>query len=70
MNKRIFKSEKGSITLYVLISMIFFLIVVTALYVSSSNKVRAEESQIRKIQQQYEKQDANDLYQKAIEGNS
>ena len=37
------KEQKGSITIFVLISMIFFTIVVMALYVNSSYKVQAQQ---------------------------
>ena len=37
------KSQKGSITLYVLISMMFFLIIILGIYFSSSNKIQKQE---------------------------
>ena len=63
-------NEKGSITLFVILSMITFLIVVGGVYMNSSNKVRQQDSQIRKIQQQYEKEDANDLYEEYMYKNN
>lgn len=66
VNKRI-KQEKGSITLYVLISMMFFLMVILGIYVNSSNKIQKQEKEIEKIQKEYEKEDINDLYEEVEE---
>lgn len=57
------KKEKGSITLFVLISMMFFLSVTAVVYVNSSNKVQKQEKEIEKIKKQYEKEDVNDVYE-------
>ena len=43
------KREKGSITLYVLVSMMFFLSVTAGIYVNSSNKVQKQEKETIKI---------------------
>ncbi|MCI8640883.1 MAG: hypothetical protein HFJ59_03305 [Clostridia bacterium] len=56
------KDEKGSVTLYVIISMMFFLIVVVGIYVSSNNKVQNQQKEIEKIQESYEIKDINTLY--------
>lgn len=56
------KEEKGSVTLYVIISMMFFLIVVVGIYVSSTNKVQTQQKEIEKIQKSYETEDINTLY--------
>ena len=57
------KEQKGSITLFVLTSMIFFTIVVAALYVNTNYKAQAQQREIEKIQQTYEKDDINEIYQ-------
>lgn len=57
-----YKDEKGSITLYVVISMMFFLIVVIEIFVSSTNKVQTQQKEIEKIQESYETKDINALY--------
>ena len=57
------KEQKGSITIFVLISMIFFTIVVMALYVNSSYKVQAQQKEIEKIQKTYQKEDINQIYE-------
>lgn len=59
------KEEKGSITLYVIVSMIFFLIVVVAIYVSSTNKKIIQEKQIKDIQKSYQVEDINSIYDEA-----
>ena len=60
MKKR--RGEKGSVTLYVLVSMTFFLVVVMGIYISSSNKLRAQEGQIKRVQQQYNNIEPSTLY--------
>ena len=61
--KKIIREQKGSITLFVLTSMIFFTIVVAALYVNTNYKAQAQQREIEKIQQTYEKDDINEIYQ-------
>lgn len=62
------KNENGSITLYVVISMIFFLVIVTSLYFSSTNRVYKQNKEIYKIQKQYN-QNIDDIYEKAVYDN-
>ena len=57
------KEQKGSITIFVVISMIFFTIVVMALYVNSTYKVQAQQKEIEKIQKTYQKEDINQIYE-------
>lgn len=59
-------SEKGSITLYVLISMLFFVIVLVGLFVNSNYKIQQQERSVHKIQKEYEKSNIDDLYNEAI----
>lgn len=61
------KEEKGSITTFVLISMMFFLIVIMGLYINSSYKMQKQESEIKKIQKSYVQEDINDIYNKCEE---
>lgn len=56
------KEQKGSITLFVLMSMLFFVIVVVAVYVSTNYKAQAQQRQLEKIQQTYQKEDINEIY--------
>ena len=59
-------SEKGSITLYVLISMLFFIIVLMGLFVNSNYKMQQQERSVKKIQKGYEKSNIDDLYNETI----
>ena len=49
-----FKNENGSITLFVLIAMLFFLIVALGIYFGSQNKLQSQISEIDKIKKNYE----------------
>lgn len=66
LNKKI-KKEQGSVTLFVLVSMLFFMFVLVGMYVNTSNKVAKQEREVNKIQQSYEQVDINDIYNKKIE---
>ena len=66
LNKKI-KKEQGSVTLFVLVSMIFFMFVLVGMYVNTSNKVAKQEREVNKIQQSYEQVDINDIYNKKIQ---
>jgi len=66
LNKKI-KKEKGSVTLFVLVSMLFFMFVLVGMYVNTSNKVAKQEREVNKIQQSYEQTDINDIYNKKYE---
>lgn len=59
--------ERGSITLFVLITMMALLIIIVGTYVSSNHSVKKQEREIEKIQKEYEKEDINDIYEKASE---
>ena len=65
MNRKRLKNEKGSITLYVLISMFFFIIVVFGIYFNTNSKMQKQNKEIEQIQKQYEKENINDVYEKA-----
>ena len=58
------KQEKGSITLYVLVSMFFFIVVVFGIYFNSNSKAQKQYKEIEKIQKEYEKENINDVYEK------
>lgn len=61
------KNPKGSITLYTLISMGFFLILVSGLYINSSYKIQKQQKELDKIQKEYKKNNINEIYQKAYD---
>ena len=48
MQKKIFKSENGAVTLFVLIAILFFLIVIFGMYVRSSSKNQVQISEMEK----------------------
>lgn len=61
------KEQKGSITLFVLISIMFFVIVLMGLYINSSYKMQKQQREIEQIQKSYNKENIDDLYNKAYE---
>lgn len=63
------KKQNGSITLYTIISMLFFLIMVSGLYINSSYRVQKQNKEIQKIQEEYKKDDINDIYEKTMTSN-
>ena len=63
MNRKRLKNEKGSITLYVLISMFFFIVIVFGIYFNTNNKMQKQNKEIDKIQQEYEKEKINEIYE-------
>ena len=60
-NKIIYKlkNQKGSVTLFVLIAMIFFLIILVSLFANTKTKIIEQEKQIAIIQKEYETEDIN-----------
>ena len=54
MIKNFFRKENGSITLFVLIAMLFFLFVVFGMFMRSSNSNMAQTSEIDQIKEEYE----------------
>ena len=63
--QKIVKNEKGSVALFVLLTALFFLVVVTGVSVSFKNKEALVDSHIEKVKQSYEK-DATQVYKEAI----
>lgn len=63
--QKILKNERGSVALFVLLSALFFLVVVTGVAVSFKNKESQIDSQFEKIKLSYEK-DANQVYDEAV----
>lgn len=64
LNKKL-KSNKGSIMSFTLISMMFFLVVVIAIYASVNTKVQKQQKELNTIQKSYEQQEQiNDIYEK------
>ena len=71
--KSFFSKENGSITLFVLLAIFFFLIVVFSLFMTSSNKNISQNAEIDKIKEEYEESVDNidEIYNEALqkEGN-
>lgn len=65
------KSEKASISLYVLVSMLFFLIIILGLYFQVSSKTQIQNNQIEKIRKEYEKdiENMDTIYENLKDGN-
>ncbi len=47
------KSQRGSITLFVLVTLLFFVIILTLGYTAQMNKISSQKRQIEEIQKQY-----------------
>ena len=54
------KSQRGSITLYVLVSVLFFVFILALIYVNFINKLASEQNQIEQIQSDYNQYDTED----------
>ncbi len=71
MLKKFLKNEKGSITLFVVAAILFFLIVVFSMFMTSSNKSRIQISEIDKIKEEYAKsvENIDQIYQDTVNDN-
>lgn len=56
------KSDKGSITSFTLLSMLFFLVVVIAIYASVNTKIQKQEKEIKSVQDNYKQENIDDIY--------
>ena len=61
------KNQNGSITLFVLLSIMFFVIILVGLYINSSYKFQKQKQDIEKIQKSYNTENIDDLYNKTYE---
>lgn len=64
ISKSKMKEQKGSITLFVLLSILFFVMVLMGLYVNSSNKIQKQQKEIEKVQESYNTENISELYDK------
>lgn len=62
VNKNKRKSEKGSITLFVVIAMMFFSIVLLMGFTGVKNKIAAQNKKIEVIQNEYQATDMDQKY--------
>lgn len=60
------KEEKGSITLFVLISIMFFVIVLVGLYVNSNYKIQKQNKELQEIQEKYQVENIDNLYNRIV----
>ena len=67
MKSKKIRSEKGSITVFVVVTMLFFLYILNSIYMSQSNKVNTQKKQIKLIQQEYNKdENMDEIYNNLI----
>lgn len=59
-----FKDSTGSVTLFVLITMIFFLFVTLTWYTNAKNQLSEQRKQIKIIQNQYNSSNMEEEYRK------
>lgn len=66
---KILKNEKGSITLFVLISMLFFVMYIVGMYMLSSSKESSQIAEVAKIKEIYEQgvNNIDDVYKTELE---
>ena len=60
------KREKGSVTLFVLIAMIFFLVIIFTWFASVKNKLIEQEKEIKIIQNEYNASDIDQKYSETV----
>ncbi len=68
MLKKFFHKENGSITLFILLAILFFLIVIFSIFVASSNKQQSQNSEIDKIKKEYAQSvhDIDQIYKSTV----
>ena len=59
------KSEKGSVTLFVLIAVLFFSVILLTVYNKNISRLQTQDRDILKIQEAYQK-DANQVYNETV----
>lgn len=57
---KLLRSQKGSISMFVIVSVLFLTFVLMGIYASYANKLKAQEEQLGKIQENYEKYASED----------
>lgn len=63
------RNEKGSITLFTLVAMLFFIIILILSYTSQINKISSQKKQVEKIKEEYNTDDEiEEVYNKALNG--
>ena len=67
INKNIHKNERGSITLFILICMMFICVILLSFFLSSVNENSSQARAIENIKEQYSSQeDINNIYLRTV----
>ena len=63
---KIYKSEKGAISLFVLLACLFFTFVLSSIYISNLQALQMQEENIKQIQENYAKEldSIDEIYEK------
>ena len=69
--KSIIQQENGSITLFVLVSCLFFAFILTGTYLFTLNKLQSQEQNLKQIQENYSRNinRKDEIYQELMTGN-
>ena len=59
---KIIKSERGSISSYVVLSLTFFLVIVVGIYTTNNRRLQKQERDVKMIEASYNEYDANVVY--------
>lgn len=62
MKKNILKSERGSITVYVIITMLFFTVFIMSIFIMNSRKYATQLEANANVQELYSKQNSTELF--------
>lgn len=67
IKEEIKKNEKGSITLFVLVAMLFFTIILILSFGGQMNKIDSQKKQVEKIQEEYNtEEDMERIYNQVV----
>ncbi len=71
-NLNVMKQERGSITVLVLASLMFFLLVFVSLYMGKGDEITSQDKEIEKIQESYNmsNDEIDNLYEKIKDANT
>ena len=61
-----FANEKGSVTLFVVVAMLFFMLFLLTMYMNLSNKIMNKNAEIAKIQKNYEDKSMDEEYERIM----
>ncbi len=66
------KKEKGSITIFVIVAMLMFIVIAFAIFFNISNKNISQETEIEKIQEEYGEDinNINEIYENQLQNSN